>query len=54
VKGNFKIRYVKCGELTPLISPRGFIIRDGFKPDSAYLLWLIDYESLMGDTHCDI
>jgi len=28
--------------------PRGFIIRDGFKPKGVYLLWLIDYESVTG------
>jgi len=38
--------------LHPFKLPRGFIIRDGFKPDGVYLLWLIDYESETGD--CDI
>jgi hypothetical protein len=37
--------------LHPFKLPRGFIIRDGFKPDGVYLLWLIDYESVTGD--CD-
>jgi len=31
--------------------PRGFIIRDGFKPEGVHLLWLIDYESVTGE--CD-
>ncbi|MBA7549763.1 hypothetical protein ES705_42258 [subsurface metagenome] len=28
--------------------PRGFVIRDGFKPEGVHLLWLIDYESVTG------
>jgi len=35
--------------LHPFKLPRGFIIRDGFKPEGVYLLWLIDYESVTGD-----
>jgi hypothetical protein len=37
--------------LHPFKLPRGFIIRDGFKPEGVHLLWLIDYKSVTGE--CD-